>query len=124
VRVDQIGGAQVWFFPFTPDTSVPSFRIYLLAGDSGNTVFTNLNTQQSFTLQSRGGTFSEVANNDGTTNTTLTLTGHFVVVWYPTDQPSQTMTLYKGRAEVLRTAQGDILQRAVGTQTDICALIS
>jgi hypothetical protein len=116
VRIDQTGGAQVQFL------EGKGFRLYLLAGDSGNTKFTNLTTNQSFTLQSRGGTFSERANGDGTT--TLTMTGTFVNAWFPADTPSQTTILYKGRAVVLRTPNGDFLQSAVGTQSDICALIS
>ena len=97
----------------------------ITAGKAGALQFINDSTQANLTVPGKGAVSIRVPNGDGTD--TLTLTGHWVIVWFPTDNPVGPSTIqYLGRL-VINVAPGEIftLVSLNGQQlTDICAALS
>ncbi len=96
-----------------------------LGAGKGNTlVFTNLTTQETLSLRSNGAVGRTTFNADG--SQTQSLTGHNVLIFYPTDVPAgPSTTLYVG--QVVYTVDLNAvftLQSVSGTATDICAALS
>jgi hypothetical protein len=121
LQVDITGGPQVNKTFQAPDGSV---RI-LSAGKGSDLVFTNLATGATYTL-SGNGTVSWL-RIDTAGSARLTLTGHNVVIYFPTDNPAgPSTTLVVGREDIavdLTTSQFTLLSRT-GDTTDICAALT
>ncbi|HEY3259271.1 MAG TPA: hypothetical protein VGJ95_03235, partial [Pseudonocardiaceae bacterium] len=95
----------------------------LAAGRGYDLTFTNLATGKVVQLASNGSVSWATINSDGTT--TVEITGHNVLILFPTDTPpGPSTTLYIGRV-VYTVAPGDIftLQSTSASTTDICALL-
>lgn len=121
LRVDATGGTQVNRTFETPDGSV---RI-LSAGAGSELVFTNLDTGTTYSLSGRGTvSWTRV---DAAGSARLTVTGHRVVIYFPTDTPAgPSTTLVVGREDIaldLDTFEFTRLSRT-GKTTDICAALS
>jgi hypothetical protein len=121
LQVDITGGTQVNKTFEAPDGSV---RV-LSAGTGSDLVFTNLATGATFTLSGNGAvSWTRV---DGSGSARLTLTGHNVVFYFPTDNPAgPSTTLIVGREDIavdLTTSQFTRLSRT-GKTTDICAALT
>jgi hypothetical protein len=79
---------------------------------------------KSVSFPSNGAVAVTRTNPDG--SSTLQLTGHNVVILFPTDNPpGPSTTLIVGRALIHVSPSGDFDVLSVsGSQTDICALLS
>jgi hypothetical protein len=101
-------------------------RVRLLsAGTGSDLVFTNLATGKTFTLTGNGSvTWTRI---DASGSARLTLTGHNIAIYFPTDIPAgPSTTLVVGREDIavdLATFQFTRLSRT-GETTDICAALS
>jgi len=95
----------------------------ILAGRGAAMRFTNLATDSTFLTKSNGATQHTTYNLDG--SSTQKLTGHNVLIMYPTDNPpGPSTTLYVGRVVyTVDTAGVFTLQAASGKTTDICAAL-
>jgi hypothetical protein len=121
LRVDATGGPQVNKMFETPDGSV---RI-LSAGAGSDLVFTNLDSGATYSLSGRGTvSWTRV---DAAGSARLTVTGHRVMIYFPTDTPAgPSTTLVVGREDIaldLDTFEFTRLSRT-GKTTDICAALS
>jgi hypothetical protein len=97
----------------------------LSAGKGFTLTFTNLDTDESLTVQSNGSVERTTINSDGTR--TVVSTGHNVLILFPTDIPAgPSTTLYVGQIvyTVVDATQVFTLQSTSGTTTDICALLA
>jgi hypothetical protein len=96
----------------------------LSAGVGSQLTFTNLSNDATIALRANGAVMHTVFNSDG--SQTVTVTGHNVLILYPTDVPAgPTTTLYVGR--VVYTIDPDgvwTLESTSGKDTDICAALS
>jgi hypothetical protein len=96
----------------------------LSAGVGFQLTFTNLSTGATVALPANGAVTKTVSNADG--SQTVTLTGHNVLILFPTDVPAgPSTTLYVGR--VVYTVDGDgvfTLVSTSGRARDICAALS
>jgi hypothetical protein len=94
------------------------------AGRGSQLTFTNLASGATLALPSNGAVSNTVFNADG--SSTVTLTGHNILILFPSDVPAgPSTTLYVGR--VVFTADADsnfTLVSTSGTATDICAALS
>ena len=122
LQVDVTGGTQVNRTFQAPDGSL---RI-LAAGKGSDLVFTN-GAQPSHTLELKGnGTASWTSIGAGG-SARLTVTGHNVLFYFPTDNPAgPSTTLVVGREDIavdLATFQFTRLSRT-GRTTDICAALT
>jgi hypothetical protein len=118
------------------DTAGGNQQVREFVDDNGNTVrilsagtgfqltFTNLSTDATFALSENGAVTQIVFNADG--SQTVTLTGHNLLILFPTDVPAgPSTTVYVGR--VVFTVDADGVFTVVstsGTSTDICAALS
>jgi hypothetical protein len=95
----------------------------LTAGKGNTLAFTNLLTGKQLWLQPNGSVTHVVLNLDG--SQTVTITGHNVLILFPTDVPAgPSTTLYVGRIVFTVDPTGVFtLQRVSGTSTDICAAL-
>jgi hypothetical protein len=100
----------------------------LSAGKGSIQTFTNLSTGTSITLKTGGSVLRTTPNPDGTI--TQTLTGHNVIVFFPTDQNSgkplgPTTKLFIGKVVLITDTQFNVfsIQQLSGKQVDICAAI-
>jgi hypothetical protein len=97
----------------------------LSAGTGAALTFTNLDTDATFATTSNGSVTHTTINADGTTTTSLT--GHNILILFPTDVPPGPSTgLYVGRVTLtINTTTGvyTVLQTS-GWITDICAQLS
>jgi hypothetical protein len=95
----------------------------LSAGKGFTLTFTNLDTDESLTVQSNG-SVERTTVSDGTS--TVVGTGHYVLILFPTDIPAgPSTTLYVGQVVFTVDANGVFtLQSTSGTTTDICALLA
>jgi hypothetical protein len=89
--------------------------------------FTNETTGASVTFNTGGSVSRTTPNPNGTY--TLTLTGHNIVIFFPTDQPpGPRSTLYLGRLVLTITdpISNTIIdiQQPSGKQVDICAILA
>lgn len=121
LQVDITGGPQVSRTFEAPDGSV---RV-LSAGKGSDLVFTNLETEATYTLSGNGAvSWTRV---DAAGSARLTLTGHNVVFYFPSDDPAgPSTTLVVGREDIavdLETSQFTLLSRT-GATTDICAALT
>lgn len=98
----------------------------LSAGRGVTETLTNVLTDTSVTFKTGGSVSRTTPNPDGTY--TLTLTGHNIVIIFPTDQPpGPRSTLYLGKVvftisdPVNNTFLG--IQQTSGKQVDICAIL-
>lgn len=105
----------------------PTWGWLLSAGKGSTLVFTNLDSldpQKRLGLKANGSVIHISLNPDG--SSTQTLTGHNVLILYPTDVPAgPSTTLYVG--DVVFTSDASFnytLQSVSGTSTDICAALS
>jgi hypothetical protein len=121
LQVDITGGPHVNKTFEAPDGSV---RI-LSAGKGSDLVFTNLATGATYTLSGNGAV--SWLRVDASGSARLTLTGHNVVFYFPTDNPAgPSTTLVVGREDIavdLTTFQFTRLSRT-GNTTDICAALT
>jgi len=97
----------------------------LSAGTGSDLVFTNLATGKTFALTGNGSvTWTRI---DASGSARLTLTGHNIAIYFPTDIPAgPSTTLVVGREDIavdLATFQFTRLSRT-GRTTDICAALS
>ena len=98
----------------------------LETGRSESVVFTNLSDEtKTFTVRSRG-TATKSTPIPGTNDFTREVSGHFVLVLFPEDNPTgPSSTLFAGRVVFIDAADGpDTLVEAKGKQTDICAQLA
>lgn len=98
----------------------------LSAGRGAIETLTNVFTDTSVTFKTGGSVSRTTPNPDGTY--TQTLTGHNIVIFFPTDEPpGPRSTLYLGRVvftisdPVSNTILG--IQQTSGKQVDICAIL-
>ena len=88
-------------------------------------VFTNLATEATYALKGNGGVSWTKIDESGSAR--ITVTGHVIVFYFPTDVPAgPSTTLVVGREDIavdLATGQFTRLARS-GTTTDICAALS
>jgi hypothetical protein len=96
----------------------------LSAGNGQALVFTNLNTGATFSLKANGSVTHTTFNLDG--SYTSTLTGHNVLILFPSDVPAgPSTTLYVGSVVFTVDLNGVFtLQKVSGKATDICAALS
>jgi hypothetical protein len=107
-------------FRVFPDRDGNVVRI-LTAGKGSTLAFTNLLTGEQTVLHANGAVEHVALNPDG--SQTWVVTGHNVLILFPTDVPAgPSTTLYVGRLVFTVGTNGVFtLQSATGTATDICA---
>ncbi|MET4637431.1 hypothetical protein [Mycetocola sp. 2940] len=91
------------------------------AGKGSDLTFSNASTAVEVSLKGNGFVTRTTLNADGTE--TVALTGHNVVILFPTDVPAgPTTTLYVGRVVYERSAEGVFtILSTTGESRDICA---
>jgi len=96
----------------------------LSAGTGSALHYTNLETGATFSSKSNGAVTQTTYNPDG--SSTLKLTGHNLVILFPTDfPPGPSTTLYAGHVVILIDTSGNwTVQEESGKMTDICAILS
>jgi hypothetical protein len=96
----------------------------LRAGKGDTLVFTNVDTQRALAPLTTGGSVMWTKlNPDG--SATVALTGHNVLILFPTDVGGPSTTLYIGRVVyTVDTAGVFAVQSSTGSSTDICALLT
>jgi hypothetical protein len=96
----------------------------LTAGKGFNLTFTNVENGNILDLPSNGSVNMTTNNADGTQ--TIQVTGHNVVILFPTDVPAgPSTTLYTGRLVYTVDTNGVFtVQSRSGPTTDICALLA
>jgi hypothetical protein len=94
------------------------------AGRGSRLTFTNLSTGATLTLRANGAVTNTVINPDG--SSTVTTTGHNVLILFPTDVPAgPSTTLFTGRVVFTVSPTGVFtLLSTAGTSTDICAALA
>jgi hypothetical protein len=121
LQIDSTGGPQVNKTFAGPDGSVR----FLSAGKGSDLVFTNLTNGKTFSLAGNGAVSWLRIDSSGAA--VFTLTGHNVVIYFPTDHPAgPSTTLVVGREEIsvdLSTFGFTRISRT-GSTTDICAAVS
>ena len=95
----------------------------LTAGQGWDLLVTNLDTSATLSLKGNGAVTQETPNPDGTF--TDVLTGHNILILFPTDIPAgPTTTLYVGRVVFTRDAFFNFTLKSVsGQATDICGAL-
>jgi hypothetical protein len=96
----------------------------LTAGKGFNLTFTNVDNGNTLELPSNGSVNMTTNNADGTQ--TVQVTGHNVVILFPTDVPAgPSTTLYTGRLVYTVDTNGVFtVQSSSGPTTDICAALA
>jgi hypothetical protein len=96
----------------------------LSAGKGPALSFTNLLTGATLSLKSNGSVIHTTVNPDG--SSTVTDTGHNVLILFPTDVPAgPSTTLHVGRVVFTIDTSGVFtVQQVSGKTTDICAALS
>ena len=96
----------------------------LSAGKGSALLFTNLSTDATVSLKANGSVTHTTFNPDG--SSTVALTGHNVLILFPTDVPAgPSTTLHVGRVVyTVDTSQVFTVQQVSGKTTDICAALS
>ena len=96
----------------------------IAAGTGSALTFTNETTLKALALRSNGAVQKTVYNPDGTT--TNTLTGHNVLILFPTDKPAGPSTrLIVGKVVYTSDAENNFTLLSVsGKTTDICAALT
>ncbi len=106
-------------------TDVNGNPVRILSTGVGNQLtFTNLSNGATTALSANGAVTNTVFNADG--SQTVTLTGHNILIMFPTDVPAgPSTTLYVGRVVFTVDADGvTTLMSTSGRATDICAALS
>jgi hypothetical protein len=121
LQVDVSGGNQVFREFVDKDGNIVR---QLSAGKGTNLLFTNLSTGATFFLKGNGSVTQITFNADGTQ--TWTITGHNVLILFPTDNPpGPSTTQYVGRVVFTVDLNGVFtLLEVSGRATDICAALS
>jgi len=121
LRIEIRGGNQV--FKEFRDKNGEVVRT-LSAGKGSALSFTNLSTGATLALKANGAVAHTRFNPDG--SSTVAITGHNVLILFPTDIPAgPSTTLHVGR--VVYTVDTDgvfTVQKVSGRRTDICANLS
>jgi len=96
----------------------------LFAGTGSALSFTNVSTNATFSLRSNGAVLHRTVNSDG--SFTETITGHNVLILFPTDVPAgPSTTLHVGRVVYTVDINGVFtVEEVSGQTTDICAVLS
>jgi hypothetical protein len=96
----------------------------LEAGRGSDVTLVNTETGESLTLKGNGAVNHTTYNPDGSWTTNLT--GHYVLILWPTDIPAgPSTTLYVGRVTYTSTPDSTFaLVGSSGTQRDLCAELS
>jgi hypothetical protein len=96
----------------------------LSAGKGSALSFTNLSTGATFSLKANGSVTHTTFNPDG--SSTVAITGHNVLILFPTDVPAgPSTTLHEGRVVFTVDINGVFtVQEVSGKTTDICAVLS
>jgi hypothetical protein len=96
----------------------------LTAGKGSALSFTNLSTGATFSLKANGAVSHTTFNPDG--SSTVAITGHNVLILFPTDVPAgPSTTLHVGRVVFTVDTSGVFtVQQVSGQTTDICAVLS
>jgi hypothetical protein len=122
LRLEVIGDPHRVFREYKDQNGKP---LRVLHAGAGNTlVFTNLATSKTLTLRTGGSVEHITYNPDGTQ--TWTVTGHNVLIQFPTDvPPGPTTILYLGRLvfTINPVTSFGVIQSFNGTTTDICAAL-
>jgi hypothetical protein len=94
------------------------------AGKGVELTFTNLSSGGTLKTPANGSVSHVTPNPNG--SSTLVTTGHFLIIFFPTDVPAGPSTkIYIGQAVVAIDAYGNYtLLKASGQSTDICAALS
>jgi hypothetical protein len=121
LRIDSTGTTQVNKEFDAPDGTVR----FLSAGTGSDLVFTNLSAKKTYSLAGNGAvTWTRI---DAAGSARLTLTGHNIVIYFPSDHPAgPSTTLVEGREDIdvdLATFEFTRISRT-GSTTDICAALS
>ncbi len=97
---------------------------WMTAGKGPALTFINLDTDAELSLKSNGGVWHVTNHQDG--SQTWVLTGHNVLIMFPTDlPPGPSTTLYVGQVVFTVDSNGVYtLIRSSGRATDICAALS
>jgi hypothetical protein len=98
--------------------------VRLFAGKSGAVIYTNLETGEQVSFQSRGTRLRETT--DATTDTVLLeYSGHVGLILFPTDVPAGPSTTQISGSLVV-TVEDDVftVQEVQGQQIDICARLA
>jgi hypothetical protein len=95
----------------------------LTAGKGFTLVFTNADTDATFSLNSNGSVKRTTLNPDG--SQTVVSTGHNVLILFPSDVPAgPSTTLYVGRiVYTVDSSEVFTLLEVSGQSTDICAIL-
>src|SRR4029450_11140671 len=120
LQIDSTGSRQVTKTCEAPDGPV---RI-LNAGRGADLVFTNLDTEATYSLAGNGAVRWIRVNADDSAR--ITLTGHNILIYFPTDTPAgPSTTLVVGREDIAVDEAGNFTRLSqTGTTTDICATLS
>jgi len=96
----------------------------LTAGKGSALSFMNLSSRATFSLRANGAVAHTRFNPDGTS--TVSITGHNVLILFPTDIPAgPSTTLHVGRVVYTVDTNGVFtVQKVSGKRTDICAILS
>jgi len=96
----------------------------LSAGRGFQLTLTNLATNATLALPANGAVTNTLVNADGSQR--VTLTGHNVLILFPSDVPAgPSTTLYVGRVVFTVDVNGIFtLVSTSGTSTDLCAALS
>lgn len=96
----------------------------LEAGKGSDLVFTNLTTWSTYSLKANGSVGHTRMLPDGSQQ--WSVEGHYVLVWFPTDQPPGPWTRqFIGRATFMVDSDGTFSNlKATGKQVDICSALS
>jgi hypothetical protein len=99
-------------------------NVLIFAGQFGTLQVSNPWNQESITLPGKGAVLRSVRNPDG--SATNTFTGHWVVSWFPGDNPAGPQTIeYVGRLTIRQVGEQSTLLSLDGKQVmDICAALS
>jgi hypothetical protein len=100
------------------------FTRVLNAGTGTENTYTNMDTSASFTSKANGSVISTTTTlADG--SSTSSLTGHTIVIQFPTDVPAgPSTTLYTGRVALRTTAGVTTVVKEAGRALDVCAALT
>ena len=121
LQIDQTGDRQVHKEFVAPDGSIRT----LDAGKGSDLVFTNVATGATFSLAGNGAVRWQRFDT-ATGSSRLTLTGHTVVIYFPTDKPAgPSTTLVVGREDIAVDRDGNFTRLSrTGRTIDICAALT
>jgi hypothetical protein len=99
-------------------------KVRVFAGKSGAVIYTNFETGESVSFQSRGTRLRETTDATGTL--LLEYSGHVGLVLFPTDVPAGPSTTQISGSLVLTVESSGVttVQKVQGQQIDICARLA